>query len=87
MKELTIQKRKDRFMSYNIRPCCATASEWDGWCQAERFYKTPIEGVYFCTDCTPEFAAYNRNHGKCKHTGVVFASDGEGYAPRPRPPK
>ena len=84
MKEATLQRRKERFMTYNIQPRCATAAEFDAWCKAEKHYRTPIEGVYFCTDCTPEFAGYNRRRGDCNHHDIIFGPDGEGYALRPR---
>lgn len=66
-------------------PACTTADVYNKWMKEAMKIKPPYS-TWFCTDCTPTFAAYNRMRGCCDRPEIRFRKDAdsgiEGYAPR-----
>lgn len=69
----------------NTCPSCTTPEKYEGWMSVAANVKPPYT-TWFCTDCTPTFAAYSRMRGCCDRPEIRFRKDAdsgiEGYAPR-----
>lgn len=68
-------------------PSCTTPEKYEAWVNVAANIKPPYS-TWFCTDCTPTFAARSRMRGVCDYPEIKFRRDKdgglEGYFPRQR---
>lgn len=81
MGRLTIEEAGEDFAlirrRINTCPSCTTSEEYAEWMKEARKIKPPYT-TWFCTDCTPEFAAMNRSRGTCDYPKIRFRKDKDG---------
>ena len=63
---------------WNSVPKCTDRKTYKKWDKAARGSAKPNAYTWFCTDCTPEYAAVMRRKKLCSHPFVSFRMTEEG---------